>query len=108
MTLIREAFRTGAAGGLGVIPFALLFRSLGLRVNEYGRKPVEFVVGEVDWVELNLFPLLTTDAGLLKNQLQEANAEIAAMRVRDGQDDGAARQELVLTPRERPFKAQSP
>lgn len=44
-TLIREAFRTGTVGGLVMIPFALLFRSLGLRVNEYGRKTIEFVVG---------------------------------------------------------------
>ena len=47
MTVIREAFRTGTVGGLVMIPFALLFRSLGLRVNEYGRKTIEFVVGEV-------------------------------------------------------------
>ena len=46
-TLIREAFRTGTVGGLVMIPFALLFRSLGLRVNEYGRKTIELVVGEV-------------------------------------------------------------
>ena len=45
--MIREAFRTGTVGGLVMIPFALLFRSLGLRVNEYGRKTIEFVVGEV-------------------------------------------------------------
>ena len=44
-TLIRETFRTGTVGGLVMIPFALLFRSLGLRVNEYGRKTIEFVVG---------------------------------------------------------------
>lgn len=46
-TLIREAFRTGTVGGLVMIPFALLFRALGLRVNEYGRQTIEFVVGEV-------------------------------------------------------------
>lgn len=46
-TLIREAFRTGTVGGLVMIPLGVLFRSLGLRVNEYGGKTIELLVGEV-------------------------------------------------------------
>jgi hypothetical protein len=30
-----------------MIPFAALFRGLGLRVNEYGRKTLELLVGDV-------------------------------------------------------------
>lgn len=36
--LIREALRTGMIAGLAMVPFAAVFQSFGLRVNEYGRK----------------------------------------------------------------------
>lgn len=45
--LIREALRSGTLAGLAMIPFAWLFRSQGLRVNEYGRKTLELLVGDV-------------------------------------------------------------
>jgi hypothetical protein len=45
--LIREALRCGTLAGLAMIPFAALFRARGLRINEYGRKTLELVVGPV-------------------------------------------------------------
>lgn len=45
--LAREALRSGTLAGLAMIPFAALFQSLGLRVNEYGRKTLGLLVGEV-------------------------------------------------------------
>ena len=45
--LIREALRSGTLAGLAMIPFAAVFRSRGLRINEYGRKTLEMVVGDV-------------------------------------------------------------
>jgi len=45
--LIRETLRAGSVAGLAMIPFAALFRAFGLRVNEYGRKTLELLVGEV-------------------------------------------------------------
>jgi len=45
--LAREALRSGIVAGLAMIPFAALFRALDLRVNEYGRKTLELLVGDV-------------------------------------------------------------
>jgi hypothetical protein len=45
--LAREALRSGTLAGLAMIPFAAIFRARGLRVNEYGRKTLALVVGEV-------------------------------------------------------------
>lgn len=39
--------RSGILAGLAMVPFAALFRARGLRVNEYGRKTLELVVGRV-------------------------------------------------------------
>ena len=47
VTLIREALRTGMIAGLAMVPFAAVFQSFGLRVNEYGRKTLALVVGDV-------------------------------------------------------------
>jgi len=47
MNLLRAALRSGTLAGLAMIPFAAVFRELGLRVNEYGRKTLELVVGDV-------------------------------------------------------------
>lgn len=45
--LIHEALRSGTIAGVAMIPFAAVFGKLGLRVNEYGRKTLELLVGEV-------------------------------------------------------------
>ena len=45
--VIREALRSGTIAGLAMIPFAAVFRFCGLRINEYGRKTLELLVGEV-------------------------------------------------------------
>jgi len=45
--LVREALRSGTVAGLSMIPFAAVFRAFGLRINEYGRKTLELLVGEV-------------------------------------------------------------
>ena len=45
--LVREGLRTGTVAGLAMIPFAMVFRSRGLRVNEYGRKMLELIVGDM-------------------------------------------------------------
>lgn len=42
-----EAIRAGTLAGLAMIPFAAVFRARGLRINEYGRKTLELVVGAV-------------------------------------------------------------
>lgn len=47
IALLRETLRSGTLAGLAMIPFAALFRARGLRVNEYGRKTLELVVGDV-------------------------------------------------------------
>jgi hypothetical protein len=44
---LREATRSGTLAGLAMIPAAAIFRTRGLRVNEYGRKTLELLVGEV-------------------------------------------------------------
>ena len=45
---IREVLRSGLLAGLAMVPFAAIFRARGLRVNEYGRKTLELLVGPVD------------------------------------------------------------
>jgi len=45
--VIREALRAGTIAGVAMIPFAAVFRARGLRINEYGRKTLALVVGEV-------------------------------------------------------------
>lgn len=45
--LAGEALRSGTLAGLAMVPFAALFRAVGLRINEYGRKTLELVVGNV-------------------------------------------------------------
>lgn len=47
-SLIGEALRAGVAGGLAMIPFAAIFRARGLRINEYGRKTLELLVGHTE------------------------------------------------------------
>jgi len=47
VALIREALRAGTAAGLAMVPFAAVFQRFGLRVNEYGRKTLALVVGDV-------------------------------------------------------------
>ena len=47
LALVRETLRSGTLAGLAMIPFAALFRASGLRINEYGRKTLELVVGDV-------------------------------------------------------------
>ena len=47
MSLLRATLRSGTAAGLAMIPFAAVFRGFGLRINEYGRKTLELVVGDV-------------------------------------------------------------
>lgn len=45
--MIGEALRSGTIAGLAMIPFAAVFRFCGLRINEYGRKTLELLVGDV-------------------------------------------------------------
>ena len=45
--LVRAALRAGIPAGLAMIPAAAIFRARGLRVNEYGRKTLDLLVGEV-------------------------------------------------------------
>jgi len=45
--LIREALRSGTIAGLAMIPFAAVFRAFGLRINDYGNRTLELLVGEV-------------------------------------------------------------
>jgi hypothetical protein len=47
VTLIREVLRTGTVAGLAMIPFAAVFQRLDLRINEYGRKTLGLLVGDV-------------------------------------------------------------
>lgn len=46
-SLVREVLRSGTLAGLAMIPFAAVFRARGLRINEYGRKTLELVVGDL-------------------------------------------------------------
>jgi len=53
--LVRETLRSGTLAGLAMIPFAAVFRARGLRINEYGRKTLELVVGDVSpWLHAAL------------------------------------------------------
>ena len=45
--MIGQALRSGTIAGLAMIPFAAVFRLCGLRINEYGRKTLELLVGDV-------------------------------------------------------------
>ena len=47
LALVREALRSGTVAGIAMIPFAAVFRAFGLRINEYGRKTLDLLVGEV-------------------------------------------------------------
>ena len=47
ITLVREALWSGTIAGVAMIPFAAVFRSYGLRINEYGRKTLVLLVGDV-------------------------------------------------------------
>jgi uncharacterized membrane protein YagU involved in acid resistance len=42
--IAREALRAGTIAGLAMIPFAAMFRALGLRINEYGQKTLALIV----------------------------------------------------------------
>lgn len=42
-----DVLRSGTVAGLAMIPVGAAFRFFGLRVNEYGRKMLELVLGEV-------------------------------------------------------------
>jgi hypothetical protein len=48
LALLREAIRSGTLAGIAMIPFAALFRARGLRINEYGAKTLELLVGKTD------------------------------------------------------------
>ncbi len=45
--LARNAVRAGTAAGLAMMPTAMFFRWRGLRINEYGRKTLELIVGDI-------------------------------------------------------------
>jgi uncharacterized membrane protein YagU involved in acid resistance len=45
--LFRETLRSGTVAGLAMMPFAAVFRMFDLRINEYGRKTLELIVGVV-------------------------------------------------------------
>lgn len=45
--LVREALRSGSLAGIAMIPFAAVFRARGLRINEYGRRTLALIVGDV-------------------------------------------------------------
>lgn len=47
LLLAREALRAGVTAGIAMIPFAAFFRARGLRINEYGAKTLELLVGPV-------------------------------------------------------------
>ncbi len=44
--VVREALRSGTIAGVAMIPFAAVFRSFGLRVNEYGPKTLQLLVAD--------------------------------------------------------------
>ncbi len=46
-TLSHETLRAGTVAGLAMMPFGAVFRSFDLRINEYGRKTLELLVGDV-------------------------------------------------------------
>ena len=43
---IREAFRSGFIAAIAMIPFALLFSAMGLRINEYGKKVIQVLFAD--------------------------------------------------------------
>lgn len=45
--LLRETLRSGTVAGLAMVPFGAVFRMFDLRINEYGRKTLELIVGVV-------------------------------------------------------------
>jgi len=45
--LAGEALRAGTAGGLAMIPFAAVFQRMGLRINEYGKKTLALLLGDL-------------------------------------------------------------
>lgn len=45
--LVLDAVRSGTVAGVAMIPFAAVFRASGLRINEYGRRTLELMVGQV-------------------------------------------------------------
>jgi len=45
--LLLTAIRAGTVAGLAMVPFAAVFRGLGWRVNEYGRKVLELAAGDI-------------------------------------------------------------
>ena len=40
---MREVVRSGSVAAIAMIPFALLFSALGMRINEYGKKVIQFL-----------------------------------------------------------------
>ena len=40
---LREALRSGFIAAIAMIPFALLFSALGMRINEYGKKVIQLL-----------------------------------------------------------------
>lgn len=40
---LREALWSGSIAALAMVPFALLFSAIGLRINEYGKKVIQFL-----------------------------------------------------------------
>ena len=54
----REAFRSGTIAALAMIPFALFFRTLGWRINEYGIRVVHVLFGALpNTAQFGLFVL---------------------------------------------------
>lgn len=56
--LTYDALCAGTIAGVAMIPFGLVFRSLGLRINEYGPKTLALVFGEVHGAMLVLLALI--------------------------------------------------
>lgn len=40
---LLEALRSGSIAAVAMVPFALLFSVMGLRINEYGKKVIQFL-----------------------------------------------------------------
>ncbi len=56
---------------------------------------------------LHGLPRLAIHTGLLQHELQQPETDVTTMWIRDCDNDGAARHELVLAARERSFKPES-
>ena len=41
-----EALRSGSIAAIAMIPFALLFSALGMRINEFGRKVIQLLFSD--------------------------------------------------------------